>query len=158
MEDTHRLTDPSLLTGPLPPHSLCPLWGTGNRVHLRLSRPTYLLLKSTSLLLKSRCSEIVDNIHHSPVCRVWWPPILHGTARHKSRHLSWRNMQECVTGLTYSDSQGRAPASLLEPWPSLPSEVQISVYLSQDHNHSCVSWVQEIITLAGSVIAFLINH
>lgn len=125
-------------------------WGEEVTVFIMcFSRLTYLLLKSTSLLLKSCCSEIVDDIHHCPVCRIWRPPILHGTAKHKPRHL-WQSMAQ------HSVSLGQALASLLwpsfplEPWPSLPLEAQIPVYLSQDHNHSCVSWVQDIITLTGS--------
>lgn len=39
----------------------------------------FLFLKSTGLLLKSCCSEIIDDVHHSPVCRIGRPSIFHGT-------------------------------------------------------------------------------
>lgn len=95
------LTDDSLLSGPPAPHSLCPLQGREVIVFIMcLSRLSYLFLKSTSLLLKSCCSEIIDDIHHSPVCRIGWSPILHGTAKHISRQSSRQIMKECAARLT----------------------------------------------------------
>lgn len=92
------------------------------------STPTYLLLKSTSLLLKSCCSEIVDDIHHCPVCRIRRPPVLHGTAKHKPRHLLWWSVQECVAWLTTQSPRAgpgqlartTALSSLRGPDPGLP--------------------------------------
>lgn len=127
------LTDHSLLSSPLPPHSLCPLQRREVIVFIMcFSRLRYLFLKSTSLLLKSCCSEIIDDIHHSPVCRIGWSPILHGTAKHKSRQSSWQIIRECVARITTQSPRGGAR-------PALLSEAQILVHLPRGHNHSCVS-------------------
>lgn len=95
-----------------------PLWGREVTVIiLCFSRLSYLFLKSTSLLLKSRCSEIIDDIHHSPVCRIGWSPILHGTTKHKSRQQSWQSKQVYAARLTTQSPRGRpGPA----PWDHGP--------------------------------------
>lgn len=100
VEDTHRasrIPHCSQVLFLLTPS--CPLGGReATGLITCLSRLSYLLLKSTGLLLKSRCSEIIDDIHHGPVCRVRGSPILHGTAKHKSGQLSWQSKQDDVPG------------------------------------------------------------
>lgn len=79
---TWSITDPSLLSMPFLLSPFCLLWGREAIMFIvYFSRLSYLFLKCTSLLLKSCHSEVIDNIHYGPVCRIRWPPVLHGTAK-----------------------------------------------------------------------------
>lgn len=114
------------------------------------SRHSYLFLKSISLFLKSRCPEVIDDIHHGPVCRIGWSPVIQGTAKHKHRLLVRTEHASVEPGSGLSLPIAGLASSFLE--------AQIPIHLPQDHSHACVSWVQKIIPLTGSVTAFLIHH
>ena len=109
LEDTQR--DSLTPNCPLPPFlltSFCPL--SRREVILfivRFSRLSYLFLKCISLLLKSCCSEIIDDIHHGPVSRIRWPPILHGTAKYEFRQQSGQS-NASVWAWALPMSQGQA--------------------------------------------------
>lgn len=111
------------------------------------SRLSYLFLKCTSLLLKSCYSEVIDDIHHGPVCRVWWPPFsmelqnkipIRIAVRAERAPRPWRAARSL--GLL-----GAGQSQLIATGAQTPQ------YMLQDQNHSCVSWVQKIIALTGPV-------
>lgn len=88
---------PCCLGASRPPHCAlaslfipCSVWTKGTVIPCFCSL-SYLFLKSIGLLLKSCCSEIIDDVHHSPVCRIGRPSIFHGTAKHRSK------VSECAT-------------------------------------------------------------
>lgn len=134
----------SLLSG-LPLHSLLSVNREGTAI-LCFCSLSYLFLESTGLLLKSCCSEIIDDVHHSPVCRIGRPSIFHGTAKHRSK------VSECgtnagidrLTALPFRTGLSQLTRSLLltslRAYPNLPTEGLMMLLL-------CLSFLWSLLIL-----------
>lgn len=134
------LPAPSLLSG-LPLHALLSVNREGT-VILCFCSLSYLFLESTGLLLKSCCSEIIDDVHHSPVCRIGGPSIFHGTAKHRSKvsecgtNAGMTGSLPCPSGLVWASSLGACyslPSGPIPIYPQKDSWCFFCVLVSCDH-------------------------
>lgn len=134
------LPAPSLLSG-FPLHALLSVNREGT-VILCFCSLSYLFLESTGLLLKSCCSEIIDDVHHSPVCRIGGPSIFHGTAKHRSKvsecgtNAGMTGSLPCPSGPVWASSLGACyslPSGPIPIYPQKDSWCFFCVLVSCDH-------------------------